>query len=161
MPASEYSSKAHTGLTVSVLGDTVTFKLTTEQTSGAYTIVEASNSPGGGTPPHIQHKDDEAFYVLEGTYTFRLGEETIEHGPGGHVFVPRGTVHAFQNTGDTPARMLIINSPGGIHEQFFLDVGIEVVDLSSPPEINMEDQIARVMEATPKYGIEMLPLSDE
>lgn len=160
MTTSETPSVDHAGKTVTVLGDPITFKVTSAETSGAYTIVEAHNAPGGGTPPHIQHKDDEAFYVLEGTYTFRLGDEMIEHGQGGHVFVPTGTVHAFQNTGDTPARMLIVNSPGGIHEQFFLEVGVEVTDPSNPPEIDMERHIASVMAATPKYGIEILPPDD-
>jgi mannose-6-phosphate isomerase-like protein (cupin superfamily) len=86
----------------------------------------AHNFPGGGVPPHVQHKDDEAFYVLEGTYTFRLGDETLQHGPGGYVSVPIGTVYAFWNIGDTPASMFFVDFPGGIDEQFFLEVGVEV-----------------------------------
>jgi quercetin dioxygenase-like cupin family protein len=144
-------------MTFQVLTDSITFKVTTEETDNAYTLVETTTSPGGGVPPHIQHKDAEAFYVLEGTYTFMKDGETIEVGPGGHVFVPIGVPHAFMNTGETTARMLILNSPGGIHQGFFMEVGVPVEDPASPPAPDMERQIAKVMEVAPKYGIEMLP----
>ncbi len=80
-----------------------------------------------GTPPHRHAQEDEAFYVLEGQYTFLHGEQAIECGPGDVVFVPRGDVHAYTNSGATPARMLIINTPGRLHEGFFLALG-EPVD---------------------------------
>jgi mannose-6-phosphate isomerase-like protein (cupin superfamily) len=142
---------------VLVLGEVITFKSLSADTDGAYTLAETITPPGGGAPPHLQHKDEEAFYVLEGTYSFLLGDELVEHGPGGYVFVPRGTVHSFQNAGDTPARMLILNSPGGYHEDFFLDVGLPVSDPENPPEFDLDQQIAKVLEVSGKYGIEMLP----
>jgi glyoxylate utilization-related uncharacterized protein len=54
---------------------------------------------------------DEAFYVLEGTFGFQLGEETVEASAGAFVFAPKGIVHAFWNQGPTPARMLLTMSP--------------------------------------------------
>lgn len=148
------------GKTIQVLTDLITFKVTTEETNGSYSLCETVTAPGGGTPPHVQHKDTEAFYVLDGTYTFLLGDESIVAGPGEHVFVPIGAVHAFQNTGSEPARMLILNAPGGIHQGFFMDVGVSVEDPANPPAPDMERQIAKVMEAAPKYGIEVLPPKD-
>lgn len=145
------------GKTYQVLTELITFKVTSEETGGAYSLCEDVTAPGGGAPPHIQHKDTEAFYVLEGTYTFMLGDQSIETGPGGHVYVPTGIVHAFQNTGSEPARMLILNAPGGIHEGFFAEAGVLVEDPANVPAPDMEQQIARVMEIAPKYGIEMLP----
>ena len=38
--------------------------------------------PHGGPPPHIHRNEDETFYVLDGTPTFRLGDERIVAGPG-------------------------------------------------------------------------------
>jgi mannose-6-phosphate isomerase-like protein (cupin superfamily) len=158
--AGSASSGSVAGTSVQVLTELITFKLTTEETGGDYTLVETITAPGGGVPPHVQHQDAEAFYVLEGTYTFVKNDETVTLGPGGHVFIPVGTVHAFQNTGDGPARMLIVNSPGGIHQGFFLEVGVPVEDPANPPAVNMEEQIGRVMEIAPKYGIEMLAPPD-
>ncbi len=143
--------------TVQVLTELITFRVTSDQTDGAYTLCETITAPGGGVPPHVQHKDTEAFYVLEGTYTFTLYDDTIEAGPGESVFVPIGAVHSFMNQGSAPARMLILNSPGGIHEAFFKEVGVPVDDPANAPAPDMEAQIARVMQAAPTYGIEMLP----
>lgn len=42
----------------------------------------------------MHHEDDEAWYVLEGTLRFRLGEETLEVGAGGSVMAPKGTALA-------------------------------------------------------------------
>jgi len=45
-------------------------------------------------------------YVLDGTLTLRLGDETIEL-PGGSLFcVPPGMVHTFSNPGEAPFRFL-------------------------------------------------------
>jgi quercetin dioxygenase-like cupin family protein len=147
--------------TVQVLTELITFRITSEQTGGAYTLCEAVSAPGGGVPPHRQHKDTEAFYVLDGTYTFMLNDEVIEAGPGEQVFIPIGAVHSFQNRGEQPARMLILNSPGGIHEAFFKEVGVPVEDQSNPPAPDMEAQVAKVMECSMNYGIEMLPPQPE
>src|ERR1700754_3843878 len=37
-----------------------------EPTAGAFALVEASVPPGGGPPPHLHTREDEAFYLLDG-----------------------------------------------------------------------------------------------
>ena len=37
--------------------------------------------------------------------------------------VPIGAVHAVKNVGDDPARLLVINAPGHVHEGFFSEAG--------------------------------------
>jgi len=34
---------------------------------------------------------EESFYVLDGEFTFTVGEETIPAGPGSYILVPRRT----------------------------------------------------------------------
>ena len=58
------------GRLLQVLDEVVTYKITSERTSGAYSLFEVISEPGGGPPPHVQHREDEAFYVLEGEYEF-------------------------------------------------------------------------------------------
>lgn len=140
------------GSSVDVLGNTVTFKAVSADTAGAYSLVEAVSVPGAGTPPHKQHDDDEAFFILEGVYTIHLGDSVRTARPGDYVFVPRGTLHAFRNEGSVPARMLIINSPGGLHEAFFAEVGVPAGSDAAPPDF------PTVLESAARYGIEiMLP----
>lgn len=81
----------------------------------AYSIVEWVSEPeASGSSVHIHRATDEAFYILEGTFGFQLGEETVEASAGAFVFVPKGIVHAFWNQGPSPARMLLIVSPPGL-----------------------------------------------
>jgi mannose-6-phosphate isomerase-like protein (cupin superfamily) len=91
---------------------------------GNLVLVEWSD-PGGGTDPptyiaplHAHHSEDEAWYVLEGTLRFRLGDQDASAPAGSFVFVPRGTPHCFQNAGDQPARILVLFTPSGM-ETFF------------------------------------------
>src|SRR5215207_10114714 len=104
------------GRTHSVLGDRVSVKATAVETGGAYSLFEGQIRPGSGVPPHIERHEDEAFFVLEGTFGFLIGGESVEVGPGGFAFVPRGTPHAFTNVGPETGRLLVLLSPGGIHE---------------------------------------------
>ncbi len=146
--------EAGEGKTVRVISDLVTFKATAAQTGGAYFLFETLTVPGGGTPPHLQHYEDETFFVLSGTYTFQVNDEVIELGPGGYAFVPRETVHGFTNSGSEDARMLILVTPGGIHENFFMEVGTPVDAPVAPPDI------PAMLAVAAKYGIEILPPSE-
>jgi mannose-6-phosphate isomerase-like protein (cupin superfamily) len=62
-------------------------------------------------PLHVHYSDDEAWYVLEGTLAFRLGDQEIEAPAGSAVFAPRGVPHTFWNPDSTPARYLLIMTP--------------------------------------------------
>jgi uncharacterized cupin superfamily protein len=53
---------------------------------------------------------------------FRTGRRTVTLGPGGCVFVPRGTVHAHSNVGAAPARLLVVVSPGADDGRVFSEL---------------------------------------
>ena len=144
------------GKTVHLLGTLVTFRATAAETEGAFSLVEAVTAPGQGTPPHIQRDDAEAFYVLEGGYDVFLDGKTSPARAGDFVYIPRGVAHGFHNPGSAPARMLIINLPGGLHETFFLEAGDAVADASAFPPPSPPD-MPRLMQAAMRAGIEMLP----
>ena len=75
--------------------------------------------PGSpGTPPHLHRMTDEAFYVLEGSFGFRVGGRTLEAPVGTFIFVPKGLEHAFWNGGTTEARLLSTISPPGFEGYF-------------------------------------------
>lgn len=138
-----------------VLGNLLTFHLRAAQTGGAFTLVECETLPGAGTPPHIQDGDAEAFLVLEGSYVFQIDGRTETHGPGGFVRIERGQVHAFRNPGDRPARMLILNWPGGLHEGFFDAIGEPLAPGEAP--VPSAPDMGRIFAAAQAAGITLLP----
>jgi mannose-6-phosphate isomerase-like protein (cupin superfamily) len=62
-------------------------------------------------PPHVHHRDDEAWYVLEGTMCVQVGDDVVEAHAGSGVLVRRGTAHTYWNPGPEPTRYLLIMTP--------------------------------------------------
>lgn len=135
--------------------DRYTFLVTGAQSDGAYFIMEALVPPDGGPPPHIHRREQESFYLLEGTLDIQMGDKVVQASQGDFVHIPLGTVHCFRNTGSGTARMLLIFSPGGI-EGFFEDSLERVVDRSAPQPQNMDEVVARYVEAAPRYAMEFV-----
>jgi quercetin dioxygenase-like cupin family protein len=144
------------GRSMWVFGELVTYKVTAEQTGGAYALFEVTSGPGGGPPPHVQHREDEAFWVLEGEYEFMVEGCATRAGAGSLIYVPRGKLHAHKNPGDKPGRMLIIQTPGGLYEHFVGEIGEPATYESKPPVPNRPADTGRIMEVAAGYGIEIL-----
>lgn len=98
----------------------MTLLISGEQTNHAYSLLELYIVPGGGPPPHIHHREDETFYVLDGDITIVAGEQTVRAGAGTCVHIPSGTVHTFKNEDEGPGRMLIMYAPAGFEHYFSL-----------------------------------------
>ncbi len=137
-----------------VVGNLVIFKISGEDSAGAFTLGEEITPPQGGPPPHLHTREDETFYVLEGELEFVVGERTISASAGSVVYCPRGLPHGFANVGSTPSRMAVIIAPAGL-EKFFEEVGEPVTDPSSPPE--GPPDIERLVAVARKYGIKIAP----
>ena len=101
-----------------VLGDTVTPKITSEDTGGRYCVLELVSPPGGGTPMHVHHREDESFYILEGEFSVQVGGHVQRTAAGSFVFGPREIPHRYENIGQTTARMLVLVEPGGMDRMF-------------------------------------------
>ena len=136
-------------------GDRYTFLVTGAQSNNAYFIMEAIIPPGGGPPPHIHHREQEAFYVLEGTLDIRMGDRVVRASMGDFVHIPIGTVHSFRNSGNSVARQLVIFSPGGL-ERFFEETLEVVEDRSAPNPTNIDAVVARYVEAALRHGLEFV-----
>jgi quercetin dioxygenase-like cupin family protein len=70
---------------------------------------------------HVHANEDEFYYVLEGDHVFQRGDETVELGPGGFVFLPRGVPHGHRRVVPTVGRLLTVLSPAGL-EGFFREL---------------------------------------
>ena len=88
-----------------VSGERITFVTTAADTGGELLVIELELAPDGHAPGlHVHPILEERFEVLSGRMRFRQGLRSRVAGPGEVVVVSPGTVHAFSNAGDEPAR---------------------------------------------------------
>ena len=86
-----------------------------ETTDGRFALAETTLEPGFTGPKlHLHRETLDMFYVLEGTLTMQLGEETLELFAGSFVLVPPGTLHTFSNRTDQRVRLLNLDVPAGL-----------------------------------------------
>ena len=131
----------------------MTFLATSEDTQGRFALIEAVTRKGNVPPPHIHHREDESFYILEGEMTASVGKQTIKGRPGTLVFMPRHVAHSFEIHSDL-LRMLILLTPAGL-EGYFKECSVPAPAMTLPPlaEVPYSD-ILKLMAVAPKYGIE-------
>lgn len=143
------------GRTMSILGDVYRFLATGDETDGKYAMWEATISPGGGPPLHRHRLEEESFYVLEGQITFQIDGQTVVAGPGTFANMPVGSAHSFKNQTEQPARMIISVAPSGL-ELMFSEFGQQLEEGASEPKPVSQEEIAKLLEIAPRYGVEIL-----
>jgi mannose-6-phosphate isomerase-like protein (cupin superfamily) len=101
-------------------GGDLLLKADTDSTDGAFTLLEIEIGPKQGPPRHLHRREDEMWYILEGSFRFFADDEILTAPQGSFVFVPRSTSHCFQNLEDRMARLLVMFTPSGM-ERFFIE----------------------------------------
>jgi len=144
------------GRTIAVVGDVYRFLATGEETQGRYAMWEALVLPGGGPPPHTHSREEEGFYVLEGVITLSVGDKRLSISAGMFANIPVGVKHAFKNETNKPARMLISIAPAGLEKMFF-EVGVPMPPGATTAPAPTKEEIAKLLQIAPRYGIEMKP----
>jgi quercetin dioxygenase-like cupin family protein len=101
------------------VGGLFTFKITSDESGGALTAIEAFVVQQEGPPLHV-HEQDELIYTLDGSMRVKLGDTLREATAGSFVFIPRGTPHTWQNVGSKPLRFFATIMPAAVaFEEFF------------------------------------------
>lgn len=99
--------------------NTLDIKISAMDTDGELAVFEQIGlTPNGGPPLHIHPHQDEWFFVLEGEYLFRVGEEQHNMKTGDTIFLPRNVPHAFVQL-TKKARTIVSYQPAGKMEDFF------------------------------------------
>lgn len=135
------------GDSFSMMGIIVTPKVVSQDTNGAYCLLEQRVSPGAGSPPHIIYEADKAIYVVAGSFAILLDDETVQAEAGACVIIPRGVVHNFKNVGAEPGTIMVSLTPAG-HEEFLRE--LSSVTQGGPPDKAKMAEVAR------RHHIEML-----
>ncbi len=96
-------------------GRDLVFKVTGDDTGGAFDYFVVEVAPHGGPPLHVHHEQEESLHVLSGRFKVRVGDEEQILEQGGFAFMPSGLPHAFLNLTDEPAEIVVVYTPGGGH----------------------------------------------
>jgi quercetin dioxygenase-like cupin family protein len=83
------------------IGGAMMVKVRDSDTAGAYSVHDNTIPPGSPGPrPHLHRDHEEAFYVLKGELTVRVGPRKIVAPAGSFVVVPRGAWRTVPPTRD-------------------------------------------------------------
>jgi mannose-6-phosphate isomerase-like protein (cupin superfamily) len=123
LPPTSQAYKVDTadGPAVWFAGGLVTFKAKADQTNGLFSLSEWLCPRGwGGGPRHIHDNEEEAFYILDGEFSFVVGDSPFRACAGDFVYVPRGTPHTLTAESGA-AKALVLITPAGL-EEFFVQL---------------------------------------
>jgi mannose-6-phosphate isomerase-like protein (cupin superfamily) len=98
---------------------------------------------------HVHHREDEAFYILEGEYSVFIGDEVVAGVPDTWVYGPRGVPHGYQVHSER-GRHLSLTVPAGF-ESFF-----EEVAEFATPSADPRDTMSQVAVVAARYGVELV-----
>lgn len=132
---------------------TARFLVTSEETNGAWSLVELTEKPGYKTRLHRHNYTDETYYVLEGVLTAKIADNTYELPAGSYILIPHGTPHAQGNLGKVPVKVLLTMTPGGF-EGSFKDRA-ELIKTIKPDDPNFK-KLREAMMVKRKYDREFL-----
>src|SRR5829696_3198329 len=134
-----YVRSAEPGNSFWYMGQLMSALAEEEDTGGRLTVYEILFPPGSGPPLHVHEREDEAFYVIEGNLSVRMGDEEFEAPTGSFVFQPRGIPHAFRSS-----------SEGSFHALGQPAEAMALPPAGRPPS---SEQIAQMEAALAEHGV--------
>lgn len=136
----------------SVTSGITTFLAYGDETKRQFSLFRDVIPPGREAIPHLHTREDEFYYLVEGTAEVVTGSQTRVATAGNLIFLPKGKRHGFKNIGSIPLKMLVAVTPAGF-EGFFADQNRPVIDRSNPPP--PEQDLAVIGRLSQKYGTQL------
>ncbi len=129
----------------------IRFVVEGDESRGAVAMFEFDVPAGAKVP--IAHSHDgyeETIYGLEGVLTWTVEQTPTDVGPGEALFIPRGVVHRFDNTGEVDARALAVVTPGVLGPDYFRELAAIVeAAAGAPPDLQAMAEAMRRHGLTP------------
>jgi mannose-6-phosphate isomerase-like protein (cupin superfamily) len=111
-------------------GERYIIRTPSEETNGAYSVLEVVADPRNGVPMHVHDNEEEHFIILEGKALIANGDSRAEVAAGSSITIGKGVPHAWCNLSeDAPLRMLVLFTPGGLEELFRRNAGTEPAEM--------------------------------
>ena len=129
-------------------------KSTAATTNGQLTIVDITEPPGAEAPLHVHRREDEGFYVLEGSVTLYVGDEVVEAAAGDFAFGPRDVPHRY-TVGPDGCRMLFICTPAGF-EDLVMQMSRPATGHTLPPSSDEAPDFERIAAIAGRNGCELM-----
>jgi mannose-6-phosphate isomerase-like protein (cupin superfamily) len=132
----------------------MTFKALAEDTGGRLAVWEQLLPHRSSPPLHVHHQDDEAWFVLDGSITFRVQDDEFTAETGSFVWAPRGLPHTFRVDSPT-ARVLGLALPAGF-DRFVLATGRPAESATIPPPPEGPPDMAALVGVARQHGMDVL-----
>jgi steroid delta-isomerase-like uncharacterized protein len=145
--------KRDEGTALWMLGGLYEVRLTSRETNGELSVMAMTLPPGAASPPHI-HDCGETLTILEGTLRIHIGDTASDLVPGDCAYFPRGTLEWAENVSQSPAKMLVTYSPGGMDE-FFAEAGEPAKVRVVPPASATPPDVARLSAIAARHGLQI------
>jgi mannose-6-phosphate isomerase-like protein (cupin superfamily) len=104
------------------INDSATFIETSEETKGAYTLIEIVLGKSDGPPLHYHKSFSEKFECMDGVLFVQVKKDIKKLNVGESVTIPAGTTHRFFNTSESPVRFHITLVPGYTGMENFIKI---------------------------------------
>ena len=141
--------------TSSILGIGYRLVIPADQTDGAYELMQFVVPKNHGPAPHVHHREDECFYVVDGEFEVSVGDQRIPAPAGTCIHLPRNVPHTFLNLSDSMSTFLCWVLPGQLAGFFAAFQRDWPTDQDQPDPVT-EDDISRLMAAAAQHDIEIL-----
>jgi mannose-6-phosphate isomerase-like protein (cupin superfamily) len=132
----------------------MTFKALAEDTGGRLTVWEQLLPHSSSPPLHVHHHDDEAWFELDGSITFRVQDDELAAETGSFVWAPRGLPHTFR-VDSAGARVLGLALPAGF-DRFVHATGRPAGAATLPPPPDGPPDMAALVAGARAHGIDIL-----
>jgi quercetin dioxygenase-like cupin family protein len=128
-----------------------------EQTNNAFALIQIEVYKGNEPPAHTHSYEDEAYYIIEGSIKFWIGDKVVDAKAGDFVFLPKEVPHKFEVQSDKVRELMWI-APAGLDKWFWAN-SIPAPDMQAlpimqgppPPEV-----LSHFVSSLSAYGVQML-----
>jgi mannose-6-phosphate isomerase-like protein (cupin superfamily) len=149
-----FVTRAGEGTAVWHLGNLMVFKAVAAATGNRLAVWEELLPHHASPPLHVHHREDEAWYVLDGSLTFRVDDAEMGVETGTFVWAPRGLPHTYRVESQT-ARLLGLGIPAGF-EEFFLTTGRPAAELVIPSSPGKHSDLQQMISVAHAAGCDII-----
>jgi quercetin dioxygenase-like cupin family protein len=128
-----------------------------KDTGGRFSMMLELLPKGAGPGPHKHTWSDETYQILDGEFTFLIGDEIMTGRTGDFILVPRNTRHAFRVDSET-ASFLNGYTPASL-EAYLVEHAMPADKRVLPPK-GISPPYKLTPELLSRYGMEILPGPD-